>query len=843
MRAVRSLSARRPLGWSWWLPLLALGVVGGQSAGEAGGGIAVALFCASCGCSPGLWLRHRRAGTGLALVAAAGLLGALQGESSASARSAHENAFAPGPRQIEGRVVGVRPLRARGGAVGAALDLRLTADAPPLASGDRLRVSLWSTSRPWAVGEVVRGRVPMLRVPRGFCNGGGDGFARAMWRQGIRGTASASSDRGWVVVTAATGPRDLEAVLHAARAAIGAALGRAVAEDGVRAVLAALVYGDQSDVPAELRRAYARTGTAHVLSVSGLHIAVVAMTCFAVVRRVLARWPWLALRVLVVRPAALIALVPATLYALLSGGAVATMRSLVMAGVALSGVVLLRRAEIWAALAAAAVALCAADPGVAEEPSFQLSFVAVAGLVVAGGRWEAWRTARGGRWLDPVHPVGRAAGMVGGAVVAAIAAGLATGPFTAFHFGSVATLGVVANLVVVPLVGWLGLLLALAGALLLPLTVAGAEALFVAAGWCIVPANAVVTRLAASPWCALDLALASPLDVACACALVAAISVPAGSPRRIVIALGCALVGVRAVGAVADVLTPRLEVSFLDVGQGDAVVVRLPRGAAAVVVDGGGLGGALDPGERVVVPALRRRGIRTVDAIALSHPDFDHYGGLASVLQAFPAGGFWWNGRGSANATFTALLDGVAARQAPRRVLAAGDTALRAGGAVVRVLYPGSTLAAASDNDASLVLVAEFGATRVLLTGDVQAPGEAALLRTCPDVAATVVKVPHHGSRTSSTRALVARTQPGLAVALLGAHNRFRFPAAEVRTRWRRHGARWLQSDTAGEVVVRSDGQLEEVASCRQAEVALGDVPGPDAPPEPGPAVRAARAS
>ena len=137
--------------------------------------------------------------------------------------------------------------------------------------------------------------------------------------------------------------------------------------------------------------------------------------------------------------------------------------------------------------------------------------------------------------------------MVGGAVVAAIAAGLATGPFTAFHFGSVATLGVVANLVVVPLVGWLGLLLALAGALLLPLTVAGAEALFVAAGWCIVPANAVVTRLAASPWCALDLALASPLDVACACALVAAISVPAGSPRRIVIALGCALVGVRAV--------------------------------------------------------------------------------------------------------------------------------------------------------------------------------------------------------------------------------------------------------------------------------------------------------
>jgi competence protein ComEC len=842
VRAARPLSARRPLAWSWWLPLFALGLVGGQSAGDAGGGLAVAAWGATCACCPALWLRHRRVGTGVALVVTAELLGALQGWSSDLARSGHEEGFPSGPRQVEGRVVGVRPLRARGAALAAALDLDLTADAPPLATGDRVRVTLWSTARTWVVGEVVRGRVPVLRVPRGFCNGRGDGFARAMWRQGILGSASASSDRGWVVVAPTTGGRDLEGVLHAARAGIRAALLRAVPDTGVRAVLAALVYGDQSDVPAELRRAYARTGTAHVLSVSGLHIAVVAMTCFAVVRRLLARWPWLALRVLVVRPAALLALVPATLYALLSGGAVATMRSLMMAAVALAGVVLLRRADVGTALAAAAVALCATDPGVAEEPSFQLSFVAVVGLVVAGRRWEAWRKARGWWWLDPVHPLGRTAGTVGGAVVAAIAAGLATGPFTAFHFGSVATLGVVANLFVVPLVGWLALLLALAGAVLLPLARVGGEALLVAAGWCIVPANAAVTLLASSPWCALDVALATPLEVACACSFVAALCAPAGRPRRCLLGLGCALVCVRAVGVAGGILTPRLEATFLDVGQGDAVVVRLPRDAAALVVDGGGLGGTLDPGERVVVPALRRRGVRMIDAIALSHPDFDHYGGLASVLQAFPVGAFWSNGRGSANATFTALLDAVAARAAARRVLVAGETALRAGGAVVRVVHPHPSLAAASDNDASLVLVAEFGATRVLMTGDVQAPGESALLRTGADVAATVVKVPHHGSRTSSSRALVARTQPGLAVALLGAHNRFGFPAAEVRRRWRRHGARWLQTDQAGEVVVWSDGQLEEVVSCRQEGLGSGEEPGADAPLAE-PAARAARAS
>ena len=841
MRLARPLSARRPLGWSWWLPLVAMGLVVGQSAGAVHAGPVVAMLGALSSACPALWLHHRRLGTGAALVAVAGLLGGLQAWSSDSARTAHADGFAAKPRELEGRVVGVRTLRARGGAAAVALDLRLMQDVPPLARGRRVRVTLWSTTRSWSVGEVVRGRVATLRVPRGFCNAGVDGYARAMWRHGIFATGSASSDRGWVVLEEARPWRDLDAALHAARSAIRGALARSVADAGTRAVLAALVYGDQSDIPSELRTAYARTGTAHVLSVSGLHIAVVAMTCFAGARVVLARWPWLALRVLVVRPAALLALLPATLYALLSGGAVATVRSLVMAGLALGGAVLLRRAEIWAALAAAAVVLCAADPGIAEEPSFQLSFVAVAGLVVSGRRWENWRTVRGTRWLDRTSPVGRAVGGIVAAVVAALAAGLATAPFTALHFGSVPTMGVVANLVVVPLVGWLALLLALAGAALLPVAGGVGDVLLRLAAWCIVPANAVVSGLAASRWCALDLALASPLEVSCACLLAAAILLPAGRARKVIFAAGCAVLGVRAVCALGVVLAPQLEVRFLDVGQGDAIVARLPGDAAAVVADGGGLGGAFDPGARVVVPTLRRAGVRNVDGIALSHPDFDHYGGLAAVVRALPAGAFWSSGRRSENGSFRVLLEALAAHRVPEHVVTAGQTLLRAGGAVVRVVHPEASLDRANDNDASLTIVLEYGASRVLLPGDLQAPGEAALLRSPAEVAATVVKVPHHGSRTSSTRAFVARTQPGLVVALLGAHNRFHFPATEVRERWQRSGARWLQSDDAGEVIVRSDGQLEIVASCRQPEVAPGaERAAVDAPLPPRPAASAA---
>jgi competence protein ComEC len=795
---------------------VAVGIVVGQSAGARYGCGAIAFLAAVTAGVPAAWLWRRRTGTALGLVVLAALAGALQATGSEAARAASAASIADGPAELLGRIVALRPQRSRGGARAVSLDLYLTSDAPPVVRGRRVRVTLWSTAREWRVGESVRGRVRALRVPRGFCNAGSDGYARAMWRQGIVATASATSDRGWTVTAAAHPWRDLDAALAAARQRIAAALARAVSDPGARAVLAALVYGDQSDVPEELRRAYARTGTAHVLSVSGLHIAVVATTCFALSRRLLARWPWLAARVLVVRPAALAALLPSALYALLSGGAVATMRSLVMAAAALGGVVLLRRAELWSALAAAAIVLCAVDPGVAEEPSFQLSFIAVAGLVAAGRRWERWRAGRGVRWLDPSTPFGRVGGVVAGAVVAALAAGLATGPITAYQFGSIATLGVLANLIVVPLVGTIALLAALAGTVLLPLPGGAAELLFAMASWCIRPANAFVSWLAASRWCALDLALASLLDVACVMTILAAIAASAGAFRRTVVAIACGLVLLRVGQGILDDIAPRLEVRFLDVGQGDAILVRLPEDEAVVLVDGGGLGGSLDPGERVVVPALRRAGVASLSAIALTHPDYDHYGGLAAVVGALPVREFWSSGRHSDNATFRALGRVLAGRGVARRTLGAGDAPLRTGAAVVRVIHPAASLHDASDNDSSLALLVAHGASRVLLTGDLQAPGEAALLLTTADAAATVVKVPHHGSRTSSTRALVARSQPGLAVALLGRNNRFHFPAREVRERWRRGGAGWLETGDVGEIVVRSDGQLEVVESCRQ---------------------------
>lgn len=788
---------------------MALGLLLGQTAGVEAGATGALLALAAAGAAPALMWRHRALGVATVLATAAAVVGAGQGWHTERTRELRFAGVASGPAELRGRIVAVRVLQGRAGKTGAMLDVQLAAPAGGVDTGERVRVSTWSSAREWRVGEHVVARVSALHPPRGFCNDGVDGFARAAWRRGVVATASVASDR-MIRLDASKPVAGLDVRLHDARVAIRAAVVGAVPDPAVHGILLALIYGDQSSIPDQVRDAYARTGTAHVLSVSGLHLAVVATTAFVLGRLVLVRVPWLALRVLVVRPAALLALVPASLYALLSGGAVATLRSLAMAALVLGGIGFLRRPDPWTALAAASIVLCLLEPGIGADPSFQLSFAAVAALVLAGERLVQARARR----TSTERPglVGRLRDATVAALVASLAAGAMTAPITAYHFGSVALLGVVANLIVVPLVGSLALLLALGGAALLPVAPDLGTLALVAASWCIVPANALVERLATMPGCAVDLAIASPRTVVWMLVLVSA-GLAGGRARRRLMLVAAVLAALDVGAATIDRSSRALVVRFLDVGQGDATLVELPESSGSLLVDAGGLGGRYDPGQRVVVPALRRAGITGLDAVVLSHSDFDHYGGLAAVVRAVRVARFWTSGDRSSAATYAELLTTLEVRGVPRIRLARGaplDPLAR----WLRVLHPPRDFQARSHNDASLVLQLTFGATRVLLPGDVEADAEQSLLR-AGGLSSTVVKVPHHGSRTSSTRPFVYAIRPTLAVALAGARNRFGFPARQVEARWLGAGAAWRRTDRDGAVVLRSDGQLEQVESCR----------------------------
>jgi competence protein ComEC len=395
--------------------------------------------------------------------------------------------------------------------------------------------------------------------------------------------------------------------------------------------------------------------------------------------------------------------------------------------------------------------------------------------------------------------------------VASAAAAAATAPLTALHFGVVQPAGVLTNLVVVPLAELvvlpLGLYAAAVGAvapsLAAPVTyVAGqaAGALAVLVGWL---ARASPTFAVPPP---------SPVELAALGA--AALALLVWPWRRALLAAGVALGLCLASYLVTARLLPALRsgatVTFLDVGQGDAVVIEAPAGETWLVDAGGRLfgepGRGPDPGEQAVWRFLAARRIGTINLAVVSHPHPDHYGGLAALTEHLPIAELWISGDDPGDARWTAVVDALRAHGTLVRVV--GPGAVRtAGGARFAVLAGGAD-PGRSVNDNSLVVRLELAGRRVLFTGDVEAPAEEALASL--DLAADVVKVPHHGSKTSSSSALVRATHPVLAVVSLGAANRFGFPAPRVVAAWAAAGAVVARTDRVGAVTVElsADGAL-----------------------------------
>jgi len=640
---------------------------------------------------------------------------------------------------------------------------------------------------PLALGDQVLLSAD-VRELRGARNPGGRDAAFASGAHGQVGQASTRTP------PARTAPPSPLSRVAAARIAFGRAASN-VLPPREAALVRAIGAGDESAVDAETQDRFARSGLAHVLSVSGLHLAVVALGTWRVLLALLQRLEPLAARFDVRRGAAAAALPVTLLYTLGTGASVPVIRSAVATGLVFGSVLLGRRPDAAHALAVAALAILAFDPGSLVDISFQLSFASVAGLLLLAGPTRKALPIR----PDLTRWRGRAleAGLQG--CCASAAATLVTAPLLALHFRRLSTLAIPANVVGLPFASALTVLAALAF-----LAAAAAPPLAPALLW--------ICRPFATAFLAVNDAFVAP----------AFASVGVASPGWGLIAASYALGGgallargrvrwILAAAAAAAVFLPGparllaarqregIEVVFLSVGQGDCTLIRLPDGSGVVIDAGGDPAGRYDPGARDVLPFLRDMGVSRLAAAFVSHPHPDHLQGLPSVVGGLGGTRVFASfdrGDPAARAAF--------ARMPPATVLAAGDER-SISGVRFRVLGPPRGDHRLVENDASLVLHVTFGETSFLLPGDVESAGEAALVPAgVPRV--DVVKAPHHGSRTSSGRALVGATRPRWVVFPVGAGNRYGFPHAETVERWREVGAEILRTDE-GPVRFRSDGR------------------------------------
>jgi competence protein ComEC len=560
------------------------------------------------------------------------------------------------------------------------------------------------------------------------------------------------------------------------------------------ALVGALAAGLRSELGPTWEDRFARSGLAHVLSVSGLHVAALALVLAALLSGLFRAIPGILRRIDPRRLAALAALPLVWGYVVFTGNQPPAVRSALMLSAVLLGRALQRPTDALNALALAAGVLLVVDPASVKDLSLQLSFTAVLALVLLAPRLrrlvpvpppDLQRPERWRRILDQAREA------LLGVCTASAAVTLASIPLVATAFHRVSLVGWAMNVVALPVASVLTLACAVT-----------------AGAFCLSPALATAPLLVASVAARLLLALvragaAVPFGVlpSPAFAWPAAVAFGAG---LLGVALGVRRAGWVAALALAFVLVhpllaprPPLEVTALPVGHGDALLVS--SGGVHLLVDGGGVPDGVDPGTRVVLPYLRERGIHRLDAVALSHPHPDHALGLVSVLREVPTNRLWLPEGVERGPLVDALLEAAG----PARVewLAAGEERTF-GTARVRVLSPprdGSDLRTV--NDRSLVLHVTAGGRSLLLPGDAGAAAE----RSLPLLASTVVKVPHHGSRTSSSPRLVDASEAWLALFSDGRGNRFGLPAQEIVERWRASGAEVLRTDVDGAIHVSLD--------------------------------------
>ncbi|HOU76677.1 MAG TPA: DNA internalization-related competence protein ComEC/Rec2 [Syntrophales bacterium] len=680
-----------------------------------------------------------------------------------------------------------------------------------------------------AYGDVVRAR-SRLRPVRNFNNPGGFDYARYLRFQGILVRGYLADDAGIVVLRRGFG-NPLRQRLEAIRASIRTFIDRR-APFPEREIIKACILGDQQEIPREIRDAFSKTGASHIIAISGFNMGLIAFFTVFLVRSTVKWIPSLLLRFDMTKVAVLAAVPPVILYTFIAGAGMSVLRATLMILAFMAALLIARNRDLYNTLAMAALIVLMFYPPALFDISFQLSFAAVVAILYFTPRLTAFipPPPKPSAYSSLLLRRGRMILYETALFLAvSLSAMLGTMPLIALYFNRISLVAFPANIILVPLLGILAVPLSLASVFFMPFSSSLSTVVLDLAGLLVMSSLAVNDFFAALPWSSLYLTTPGLPEIFSFYLLIygifrffpprpdpvkpeaARIVTPPLWVRYAVAATVLFFIGNGIFLYERDRNRAVLSAAAIDVGQGNSTLVRFP-GEKVMLIDGGGFpNSSFDVGRYIVAPYLWHERISAVDIVVLTHPHPDHLHGLLFILENFTVREVWSNGDEVDTPEYRRFNAAIAGHGIPHRRLSARDDGVVVDGVRIKFLNPdvpgpGSAVNYAAANDRSLVMRMTYGGVSFLFPGDISGPAEANIVSRGEVIASSVLFVPHHGGRTSTTEIFLAAVQPAIAVVSVGFGNTFGLPHPDVLERLEKGKVRVYRTDCRGMITAVTDG-------------------------------------